>query len=135
MLINNVLIKSSLFIYPNITNLPKGALQSVQHMTPSILRPSIQIRKKIPGQKKLLIFCTDSEEKKRLLHYFCVHHRRTGLQREREFLSLTGPRELPPPASFRLPLYGPGGEAEETGVSQVTQGIREKYQRKIFAQY
>ncbi len=31
-----------------ITNLSQGALQPVQHVTPSILRPSIQIRKNSP---------------------------------------------------------------------------------------
>lgn len=30
---------------PQITNLPHGVLQSVQRMTPSILRPLVRIRK------------------------------------------------------------------------------------------
>ncbi len=35
-----------LFIKPNITNLPQGALQSVQHTTPSFFRYLIRIRRK-----------------------------------------------------------------------------------------
>lgn len=41
-----ILIRSrSIFTSPNNTNLPLGDLQSVQHMTPSVLRPWIHMRK------------------------------------------------------------------------------------------
>ncbi len=38
-------IKSVLFILPTNDNLPQGALQSAQHMTLSVLRPSNRIGK------------------------------------------------------------------------------------------
>lgn len=38
--------KSVLFISPDITNFPQGALKSVQHMKPAVRRLSIQIREK-----------------------------------------------------------------------------------------
>lgn len=37
--------QANFFIVPNITNLPQGASQSVLHMTPSVLRPSIRMEK------------------------------------------------------------------------------------------
>ncbi len=49
-------VKSSLFIQPSITNhsLPQGASQSVQHTTPSVLRPSTRIRNTDPPKKNPL---------------------------------------------------------------------------------